>query len=270
MFIHYLTHALELTGIDYIEPDIFDFGSGSGNSVFAALEVFEKCNIMASDLSVELLQILNTIREEYYPNANVPCIAMDIQKTKLKNDSFDIFLGLAILHHVIEPDIVFNIAYKALKNNGSLIMFEPMLGYQILGAVYKTILTMDKYMRQSEALPENIKASLTALSFDYEIRAKMYDKILHVKITDLDDKWIYSKIHINEMAKRAGFKEVKFKDLNQHPRYVNELRAVLPLLGSDIREVPEWAIEVISNFDAMDIKSRYNEVNFATAIVCVK
>ena len=270
LFIHYLKLALEMTGIDYAEPDIFDFGSGSGNSVFAALEVFDRCSIMASDLSVELLSILNTIREEQYPDANIPCIAMDIQKTRLKDSSFDIFMGLAILHHVIEPDIVFEIAYNALKRNGCLILFEPMIGYQILGGIYKTIVAMDRFMDAGERLPENIKSALNALSFDYLVRVKMYDEMIHCKITDLDDKWIFSSKHIIEMAERAGFKTVKIQGLAQHPRYKSELAGVLPLVDVDIKEMPEWAIEIIANFDLFDIESGYNDVHFASAVVCIK
>jgi SAM-dependent methyltransferase len=268
--IYYIKTALNAIQKTYKNPDIFDFGSGSGNSVFAAIEIFGECNILASDLSVELLCILNKIKDEIYPNANIKCIAMDILQTKIKKDSFDLFIGTAILHHIIEPDNIFRAAYTALRKGGCLIMVEPMSGYNILGAVYKVILDTDNYVNEIQRLSPGLRNALEMLSLDYLVRGRIYDEMIHCKITDLDDKWLYSTKHITEMATAVGFASVKIIDLGNKPRYKNELEGVLPLLNIDLNTIPEWVYNILSNFDIYDIQPQYNDVYFASAIVCEK
>ena len=139
-----LKKALESAGLQYRNPSIFDLGSGSGNSVFACIKQFNECNILATDLSQELLVILNRIRTENYPEASVRCVAVDAMSVEIE-PVFDIFLGSSILHHIIDVEQVFKTAYSSLNETGCAIFFEPMLsGITVSTTLFQLLLHLNE------------------------------------------------------------------------------------------------------------------------------
>jgi len=215
--------ALDVSEANFINPNIFDLGSGSGNSVFACLELFPNCKILATDLSPQLLSILTKLKKHHYPNAHVECVAIDALNVKLKPSSFDIFIGAAILHHLINIDDVFKQAFSALKNHGHTYFFEPMLsGYIAMLSLLNTLIKMNKHFKIK--LEPNAIEVINRMIMTLSVRANIYVKMGVVRIKDLDDKLLLTNKEIEQAARAAGFRKVKITNLNKSPRFQNEIQ----------------------------------------------
>jgi ubiquinone/menaquinone biosynthesis C-methylase UbiE len=267
-----LKKTFEYLDIVYKNPVIFDCGSGSGNSVFASIEMFENCSILASDLSPDLLRILIRLKEMHYPGANVKCLAMDAMKIKLKPDCFDVFIGAWVLHHIIDLSTVMDCAYNALKEGGCAIFFEPMMsGYMVLTsllklAVYQNDLEIDKIKPEALQLFKN-------MIIDHTVRIEAHTKMNKVKITDLDDKWIFNISKVEYHAQRAGFKEVIIKDLannENHRRNKGAIWTLLGFIGERYNDLPYWLRKIIDIFDETQLMCGENDILYESLIILKK
>lgn len=121
-------------------PVILDIGSGSGNTVIAALDLLEEANVIATDISENLLQILkNHVPSE--SKSRVSYVCMDATQNHYKEESFDLVLSNAILHHLLDPFSCVKAASSALKKGGHAIFFEPFeIGHAVLRIALKDIM----------------------------------------------------------------------------------------------------------------------------------
>lgn len=121
---------------------VLDIGSGSGNSVFATLDVLKKSEVYANDISPQLLKILVGISDDF-PNLNnrIHPYSFDLHKDFFCDDIFDLIIGGSIIHHLIDPENGLRSAAKSLKINGKIILFEPLeIGAHLMCAVYLHLL----------------------------------------------------------------------------------------------------------------------------------
>ena len=82
---------------------VLDVGSGSGNSVFAAADLLPNSTILASDISPQLLRILVGIQENVPTlNSRIEAYCFDLHKDFFAEDTFDLVVGGAILHHMLD------------------------------------------------------------------------------------------------------------------------------------------------------------------------
>jgi SAM-dependent methyltransferase len=82
---------------------ILDIGSGSGNSVFPCLQLFPDAEIVATDLSEDLLAILRDHVESRGDSGRLSLICVDATKPYFARSFADLVIGAAILHHLIDP-----------------------------------------------------------------------------------------------------------------------------------------------------------------------
>ena len=112
---------------DIGDPEvILDIGSGSGNSVIPLLDRFPQAFVLATDISPQLLAILRDYleaRPQYAGRYALAC--MDATNNRFRAGVFDLAVGAAILHHLIEPQRVVQVCERALKPGGAAIFFEP-------------------------------------------------------------------------------------------------------------------------------------------------
>lgn len=124
-------------------PRILDIGTGAGdNSVFPCLDLFENAEIVATDLSPDLLVLLRREVDRRRVADSVAVACADAMLDVFVPESFDLVTGMAILHHLIDPSRALVAAWRALKPGGFAVFFEPFeFGHSILTLVFERIMS---------------------------------------------------------------------------------------------------------------------------------
>ena len=232
------------------KPVILDLGSGSGNTVIAALDLFPSCSVVAIDLSEELLAILRDYtksKAEYDNRLFLMC--QDACTDNFRSESIDLVIGGAILHHLIDPSKAIIAALKALKPNGYAIFFEPFEnGASILRLAIQEILKAND--GQTQPLEPVVKQFLKAIDYDYEVRtgtdksAPIYSKI--------DDKWLFTRTYFERCAAAVGVTDLKIHSIDDpENQYSVHIKILLRVgLERDTDALPEWAWKILSRYDS--------------------
>ncbi|TMH04634.1 MAG: class I SAM-dependent methyltransferase, partial [Betaproteobacteria bacterium] len=104
---------------------IIDIGSGSGNSVIPLADLFPDANIVATDISPQLLAILRDFLSKRDDAKNseggegrFALVCVDAAEANYLPGVADLAVGAAILHHILEPAKVLASCHRALKPGG--------------------------------------------------------------------------------------------------------------------------------------------------------
>ncbi len=102
--------------------DILDYGCGIGPTIEKVINYNPKkiTGIDISDVSI------NKAKEKFKSSeVKIELLVDNCEKTKFKNDQFDLVYGLGILHHLEFSKCMDEIS-RILKTNGSLLFIEPL------------------------------------------------------------------------------------------------------------------------------------------------
>jgi ubiquinone/menaquinone biosynthesis C-methylase UbiE len=236
---------------------ILDIGSGSGNSVLPCLELFQRANIVATDLSENLLAILRDhVAADMAARARLTLVCIDATQADLIEGSVDLVIGAAILHHLIDPFACVRQACRALKPGGIAVFFEPFEnGNAILRLAYEQILKREgtEPFPPEQRLAPEVCNCLRMLIDDLRIRAGT-DKSAPI-FQRIDDKWLFTRSYFEMLAAELDV-SVVIEPLNQSdtPFYLQTqtyLRLALGLSPDDaIQALPIWAWNVLRAIDA--------------------
>jgi SAM-dependent methyltransferase len=242
--------ALDQTGLA-IAPDplIFDMGSGSGvNSIVPCFNLFPGARQVATDLSGDLLAMLADYAAETGLLNRVVCVVMDAMSAHAAPGAFDLVTGSAILHHLAHPRQGLEAAAKALRPGGHAIFMEPFDGHGLLRLAYQRILAEaelrgDPLAPEAEKVLRNMIVDITARTLP-DPNAPMF--------AHLDDKWLFSREHLQAAGLKSGFSEVRFVPHNDHETLYRDMAFVHLRLSSglDSLTLPSWAIAILDEFDA--------------------
>jgi SAM-dependent methyltransferase len=292
-----LSHLAEVTG----SPRILDIGSGSGNTVFPCLELFPDCRIVATDLSPNLLKILLEHAEKHASAAGrLYPVCMDATRDYYQPQSFDLVIGAAILHHLIDPGAAIRAAGRALRPGGHAIFFEPFeSGSSILRLAYSEILARNaehQRIAPSERLaltaPQRFVDRLFGLPPSSQVRPPPMlpetRRMLRYMIDEwelrtgsdksspifeiVDDKWLFTRTYLEPLAKAAGFDEmIVYPILDVENQFVRQTEVFLQLgIGQPPSALPDWAWHILEGYDrkfSLDLK---RELIIEGAIILTK
>jgi SAM-dependent methyltransferase len=228
---------------------ILDLGSGSGNTVIAALDLFPSSSVIAIDLSEELLRILQDYtrtKPEYSNRLFFMC--QDACRDTFRHESIDLVLGAAILHHLIDPSKAIIAALSALKPGGFAIFLEPFEnGAAILRLAIKEILRVNK--GNSQPLEPAVEQFLKAIDYDYEVRTGT-DKSAPI-YRQIDDKWLFTRTYFEDCVRAAGASELSIHSINELEDQFTCMIITLLRVGLERERdaLPQWALEVLYHFD---------------------
>lgn len=233
---------------------VLDIGSGSGNSVLPCLDLFPQSRVVATDLSESLLAIL---RDHVAPDPamrqRLALVCVDATRPYFVEESVDLVVGAAILHHLIDPSACIRQACHALRPGGCAVFFEPFEnGNAILRLAYEQILARAEGARPGIA--EDVKLRLRMLIEDFRVRAGT-DKSAPI-FQRIDDKWLFTRSYFEDAVASIGGISVEIQPLNQSDEpFVLQTRTYLRLsLGLSesqaIAALPAWAWEILRGFDA--------------------
>ncbi|ANY77700.1 hypothetical protein BB934_05180 [Microvirga ossetica] len=223
---------------------VLDIGSGSGNTALIAATIFNGSEVFASDISPQLLKILMKLAN----NAgltNVKSFCFDLHKDFFAPASFDLVIGGAILHHMLDPLAALKNVAKWLKPGAPIIMMEPMeAGGHLMCAVYQTILD-----ECGEELDPRIAHFLNAMVQDYEARFG----VPRVKpwTGNLDDKWLFNRTYLKWLVNELGLRLDSVNAMSDDSsRWIESMiRGNLSTSGNATVPTPPRMWEVVAEFD---------------------
>jgi arsenite methyltransferase len=117
-----------LSQIDLGENEtLLDVGCGDGLISFGALEKFEKCRVIFSDLSEDLLKHAETLAQDMnvHNRCRFVCASAD-DLSAFDNESVDAVTTRSVLIYVSAKQKAFDEFQRVLKPGGQLSIFEPI------------------------------------------------------------------------------------------------------------------------------------------------
>ena len=243
---YHISRSLERIGVTG-SPAVLDVGSGSGNSILPMLDLLPDSRIVATDISPDLLGILSL---NLTPKQKERCllVAMDACDDVLVPESFDLAIGAAILHHIVDPQTVIASTIRALKPGGYAVFYEPFeSGSALIRLLYKNL-----FMRKFElGIRSKIAWFLMDLVRGFELRTGT-DKSNEI-YQQIDDKWVFTRTYFERVASELGCRVHSVYPLDEEKeQFSGKLRAHLRLgMGLGPEALPARAWRVVQEYDAL-------------------
>ncbi|WP_418132485.1 class I SAM-dependent methyltransferase [Variovorax sp. 375MFSha3.1] len=228
--------------------DVLDMGSGSGkNSLLPLLQITPQARAIATDLSPDLLEILQRYTVKEGLTDSIACVCTDAMNSHFRPGKFDLVMGIAILHHLIDPLQAIKAAHAALKPGGLAVFFDPFEGFGLISMAFRTIL--ERADRDRLELNPTAAKFMQAMITDLDAR-KGTDKTAD-RFRYMDDKWLFTRTYFEDAAAEAGFRSVKVIARNTSDTSTREYVTDLFRLGCQLEPdaLPPWAWEPIDLMD---------------------
>jgi SAM-dependent methyltransferase len=151
--------------LNSINSEILDYGCGVGNSIKKVIDYNPKkiTGIDISEVSIEKAKKITS------SNSLINLFVDNCEKTKFKNNSFDIVYGTGILHHLNIESCLKEID-RILKPKGKLLFIEP-LGTNPLINLYRKLTPKSRSVDEHPLLDEDF--NLIQEKFD-NVKIKFY------------------------------------------------------------------------------------------------
>jgi SAM-dependent methyltransferase len=248
-FVRLVDYCLTLAGIPREQAmRVLDIGSGGGSSVFAACRLLQRAEIFASDISPQLLGMLAALvesRDEL--RGRVKAFCFDVHRRFFGPEIFDVVIGAAILHHLLDPRAALTNVAASLKPGGKIILIEPLeAGSLVLTAMYAGVLCALGKLGQGDG---DLARLMKALRLDTQCR--LGPPVEKPWTAALDDKWVFDKPYLAELARQLDLSKVDVYPAQPDLTNVYEgaFRSVLSDSGNEGMAVPEPVWSCVREFD---------------------
>ncbi len=258
-FLELLDRCLALAAIDRSRPlEVLDVGSGSGSSVFAASRLLPEAAFAATDISPRLLALLARFvdsRPELRGRVRTYCF--DLHRPFFRAETFDLVLGAAIVHHLLDPRVALETVAASVKPGGRMIFVEPMeAGSLVLATIYARALEeLDRLGQRDGELARLIRA------FRHDIRCRIGPPAVRPQTALLDDKWVFDVPYLEGLAREIGMSKVDVHPAQEHLDHVFEaaFRGTLADSGNASLPIPDAVLTAVREFDqsiSVELKRR--------------
>ncbi|MEP6942117.1 MAG: class I SAM-dependent methyltransferase [Betaproteobacteria bacterium] len=241
-----LDNALRLAGVGAAST-ILDIGAGSGNSVIPLGERFPSARIVATDISPQLLAILQGhLRDHAADPDRFALVCVDAMDAHYRGEVADLAVGAAILHHIIDPARVIASCHRALKPGAWAIFVEPFeAGNTLVKIAYQGILARASAQERTGAAMQLLERMVA----DYTVRSRPKDDPIFRR---LDDKWMFTRTYFERVRDEQGWAELIVHPINVSPSFVRSQAEVHLRLGAQLapQALPPWAWSAIDDIDA--------------------
>ena len=265
-FVDIADRCLSAAAIDRASPlMVLDVGSGGGSSVFALAKLLPNAEMVACDISPQLLSKLVALaatRPELRSRVSAYCF--DLHQPFFRENVFDLVFGSAIIHHLADPLAALRHVAHALKPGGRIVLIEPMeAGSLLLTTMYEAVLAD---LQERGAADHPIAKLMIAMRTD--IHARLGAPVLKPWTAYLDDKWVFDRPYLKALARDLHCRSARVctnqPDLTH--LYEESFRSLLADSGNAHVEIPEHVLAIVRDFDA-GISARLKEHLCPTGIV---
>jgi len=250
----------------YERSVIFDVGSGFGNTIVPLLEICSDSLIIASDLSVDLLYLLNKNIDKKNRN-HLILLQENAEELNFNPDSVDLIIGSAVLHHLFSPHETIRKVKTILKNGGYAIFFEPFEnGCMFVSLIFDIIL---KDLR-SRSIPKETISFMHGIQNEYNLR-KGTDKSGPI-YRELDDKWLFTIKYFQDLSDKYGFSKCMIYPIHDTDnQFENQIKVLFQIgLGKSNGALPDWAWDTIRALDSMFTSDMKNDLLIEGCIILKK
>jgi ubiquinone/menaquinone biosynthesis C-methylase UbiE len=247
-FEYLLRNAFQRAGFQrFDEPlRILDICSGAGNSVIPLLAIFPRAEVIATDLSVELLAILRQMLVAQRTADRCTLVQMNAERLDFNDGIVDLVVGAAALHHLFRPDLTIAACGRILRPGGLAVFFEPFeVGFVFMKLLYRQILGDPRAAAIEPPVVKFLRDLLTDIDrrLGEDKSAPLYKQV--------DDKWLFTTHYFREHGLRHGFKACTTYSLLTGINDFEEKMQVLLRAGIDRKTdaLPDWAWEMVRMHD---------------------
>lgn len=185
-----------LSELKYYELNgsLVDVGCGSGNLVVQIAHKFKDLDIIAIDVSKEILNLAIQRAAKNHLSEKIKFKIGDVDNVPLNDKSVDFIISSLSLHHWNNPKLAFNEFFRVLKDDGIILIFDfrrnsRKFFYGLLTFATK-IVVPDALKKINEPLgslkagytAEEVKAMFTDLNVnDYEFKSYLAWMFIAIK-----------------------------------------------------------------------------------------
>jgi ubiquinone/menaquinone biosynthesis C-methylase UbiE len=244
-----LRNAFEKSGFKrFNEPlTILDICSGAGNSVIPLLKIFPQAEVIATDLSIELLAMLKQLLASQGTSERCTLAQMNAERLDFEDGVVDLVVGAAALHHLFRPDLTIANCGRILRDGGLAVFFEPFeIGFVFMKQLYQQILGDPRAKKIDAAVRQFLEDLLT------DIHRRQGEDKSDPLYKQVDDKWLFTTHYFRKHALASGFKSCLTYSLLSGSRDVEEKMVVLLNAGINRQRdaLPDWAWDMVRAHDA--------------------
>jgi len=238
-----LAQATQRAGITDADA-IVEFGCGFGNSTLPLLDLFPRARVVATDISPNLLAILNRLLAARGLTERCIAVAMDAQKDYVRAESADLVVGSAILHHLVEPAPFVEQAMRILRPVGAAIFFEPFEGgYAVLRLICQEI------VREAGRRNDNSPAVDLARRVAIGLAPQIFRDALP-GWQARNDKWMFPRVVVDELARQAGANLTVYPIHDNQGQFQRQFIYMMQAYGGlAATDLPAWAAEIFDRYD---------------------
>jgi SAM-dependent methyltransferase len=245
---------------------VLDIGTGGGNSLFAVYDLLGPVEALGVDISRPLLELCRKTALDHYPAAaaRLSLLAADLFDLRPVGGTADLVTGSSILHHMLHPEKIVELALAAARPGGCVIFTEPFeAGHGALNLFYALAL------ERSEALNAPLADFFRAMTRDYHARKSVGD--IRDFTSRLDDKWFFTRGWFEAAARRAGCRRIEILPSHSGGRifrdqFVFSFRNFSG--GGEALDIsPDWLLALLDKFDDAWSARQRSETCFTGIVV---
>lgn len=176
-------------------------------------------------------------------------IQLDRSQDFFENSSFELIVGSAIAHHLIDPLVLIDLSLRWLRVDGSILLFEPVLSGSLI--VREAILEVLNSV--SRDLPSEEVEFLAGIAVDIAARTDDLIELTYSQWNKLDDK---SFVDINLVKQKFTNVEVTVMPILDHnsnrvlSQHVENILKYY-LLWEKLELLPESFWEILKRYDSL-------------------
>lgn len=244
-----IDRCLRLADVDRTATQrVLDMGSGSGSSVLPLCHLLPAAQLVASDISHPLLALLaRHVRPDQRLASRIAFCCMDIHRPFFRSAAFDLVVGSAILHHLIDPFSALKHVAESVRPGGKIVLIEPMeAGCLLLTTLYEQVLVA---LAEAGICEGPLIDLMRAMRRD--IHARLGVPATKPWTPHLDDKWVFDVPYLHALGRQLGMPHVAV-----HPSqadvttlFETSFRSLLSDSGNVGVEIPCGVIAAVRRFD---------------------
>jgi SAM-dependent methyltransferase len=244
-----LRAAVEATGLSLSGGGlVLDLASSDGAfSARPLLRMFPAAHVVATDpAGIPLATLVGRARAEGHSDRVLGVVA-EPETVPARPGSIDLVCGVNVLHERHDPDLVLAAAARMLRPGGCAIFMAPFDGYGLLRIAYERI-AVEQALHPTEPLGTAASVALQMLGSDIAVRT--LPDPADPSFATRDQKWLFSRLSLEEAARGLGFSAVRFIAHNDHETLYRDIALVqLRSLAGPDAELPPWALAILDGFD---------------------